>query len=296
MLFFISFKVINGMLEARNLSKNFGDIEAVKDLSFQVEKGEIVGLIGPNGAGKSTTMEMCAGLLEPDSGKVEAESPLKRCVGIVFQSLEVESKVTVREFLRLMKRLNDSSADVEAVLDSVGLGDRGSWVEGLSGGQKKKLNIASALVKQPDYLLLDESAAGLDVQSRTSLEDVIEELGENHGVVLSTHSMDIAERLCDRVVIIEQGEKIIEGGLKELLEGIDAQYVVGGYGEVPEKYKDQARVSGEFFEIFCERPHEVLEHLVESGAIGSIDEITVDKPGLEEVYLDATGERYEEDN
>lgn len=284
------------MLKARNLTKNFGDTRAVSDLSFEVEKGEVVGLIGPNGAGKSTTMEMCAGLVDSDSGAVEAEAPLKQCVGIVFQSLEMRSKVTVREFLQLMKRLNSSDANLDEVVDSVELQNGDSWVEDLSGGQKKKLNIAAALVKQPDYLLLDESAAGLDIQSRTSLEKIIENLGESHGVLLSTHSMDIAERLCDRVIIIEEGQKVIDGTLDELLAGIEASYVVSGRGEVPEKYKQDARVSGEWFEIFCDRPHEVLKHVVESGVIDNIDDIAVDKPGLEEVYLEETGERYEEDS
>ncbi|MFB6190882.1 MAG: ABC transporter ATP-binding protein [Candidatus Nanohaloarchaea archaeon] len=178
------------MLKAENLSKSYGETRAVQDLSFQVEKGEIVGLIGPNGAGKSTTMEMCAGLLQPDSGRVEAEHSLKQCVGIVFQSLDMRPKITVEEFLELMKTLNSSGADIQEALRDVALDERDAWVEELSGGQKKKLNIASALVKQPDYLLLDESAAGLDVQSRTALEAVIEELGEEHGVLLSTHSMD----------------------------------------------------------------------------------------------------------
>ncbi|MFB6213052.1 MAG: ABC transporter ATP-binding protein [Candidatus Nanohaloarchaea archaeon] len=282
------------MLKAENLSKSYGETRAVQDLSFQVEKGEIVGLIGPNGAGKSTTMEMCAGLLQPDSGRVKAESSLKQCVGIVFQSLEMRPKITVEEFLGLMKTLNSSGADIQEALRDVALDESDAWVEELSGGQKKKLNIASALVKQPDYLLLDESAAGLDVQSRTALEAVIEELGEEHGVLLSTHSMEIAERLCDRVVILRDGKKIVEGGMDELLDGIDAQYVVSGEGEVPQSYIENARVSGDYFEIFCDRPHEVLKHMVETGKIEGIDDIAVDRPGLEEVYLDATGERYEE--
>ncbi|MFB6204532.1 MAG: ABC transporter ATP-binding protein [Candidatus Nanohaloarchaea archaeon] len=284
------------MLRAENLSKSYGSDTAVKDLSFELEKGEILGLIGPNGAGKSTTMEMCAGLLKPDSGQVSTEYSLRENVGIVFQNLEVRAKVTVREFLTLMERLNGSSGDVEQVLDAVGLNAADSWAEEISGGQKKKLNIASALVKNPEYLLLDESAAGLDVQSRTALEDIIAKLGEDHGVLLSTHSMDIAERLCDRVIIIEDGEKVIEGELDELLNDIESQYIIRGRGPVPETYRGEARVDGEFFEIFCDQPHEVLRDLVDSGAMAELDEITVDKPGLEEVYLEATGERYEEDS
>lgn len=283
------------MLRAENLVKQYGDETAVNGLDFELEKGEILGLIGPNGAGKSTTMEMCAGLLQPDSGQVTAEEALKQCVGIVFQSLEVGSRVTVREFLEMMKKLNDSAAEVSGVMDTVRLDQADSFVENLSGGQTKKLNIASALVKQPDYLLLDESAAGLDVQSRTSLEGIIENLGENHGVLLSTHSMEIAERLCDRVVIIEGGEKVIEGEIDELLDRIDSPYIVKARGTPPSKYSESTRISGEFFEIFCERPHEVLKYLVESGEIEEMEDITVDKPGLEEVYLDATGERYEKD-
>ncbi|MFB6147676.1 MAG: ABC transporter ATP-binding protein [Candidatus Nanohaloarchaea archaeon] len=249
------------MLKAENLSKSFGETVAVDGVSLEVEEGEIVGLIGPNGAGKSTTMEMCAGLLEPDSGEVEAERDLKDSVGIVFQNLELDSKITVREFLSIMRVLNGSDVEVEPVLESLGLDAAGSWVSELSGGQRKKLNIASALMKQPDYLLLDESAAGLDVQSRTALEKVIERLGEERGVLLSTHSMDTAEKLCDRA-----------------------------------RYRDDARVSDGYLEIFCEEPHEVLKHMVETGKIDEVEDIGIDRPGLEEVYLDATGERYAQDS
>jgi ABC-2 type transport system ATP-binding protein len=283
------------MLEARNLSKSFEEDQAVDDLSFTLEKGEIVGLIGPNGAGKSTTMEMCAGLETPDSGEVSAEEPLRECVGIVFQNLEMRAKVTVEEFLGLMKTLNDSKVEVEEVLEELNFDEGGSFVEELSGGQKKKVNIASALVKNPEYVLLDESATGLDVQSRTGLEETIRSLSDNRGVLLSTHSMEIAERLCDRVIIIEDGRKVVDGDLDELLKDLDAGYVLRAEGEVPERYRDEARVSGDSFEIFADSPHEVLKDLVESGVIDELDGITVEKPGLEEVYLEKTGERYAED-
>lgn len=283
------------MLEARNISKSFEDDKAVEDLSFDLEKGEIVGLIGPNGAGKSTTMEICAGLQKPDSGKVSAEEPLRECVGIVFQNLEMRAKITVKEFLELMRNLNNSRVEAEEVLEELNFDEGESFVEELSGGQKKKVNIASALIKNPEYVLLDESAAGLDVQSRTGLEEIISSLSDDRGVLLSTHSMEIAERLCDRVIIIEDGKKIVEGDLKDLLEDLDSGYVLRGEGEVPEKYRAEARMSDGFFEIFADNPHEVLKDLVESGAIDEIDEITVEKPGLEEVYLEKTGERYAED-
>jgi ABC-2 type transport system ATP-binding protein len=283
------------MLEAKNLSKSFEEDQAVDDLSFTLEKGEIVGLIGPNGAGKSTTMEMCAGLETPDSGEVLAEEPLRECVGIIFQNLEMRAKVTVEEFLELMKTLNDSQVQVEEVLEELNLDEGRSFVENLSGGQKKKVNIASALIKNPKYVLLDESAAGLDVQSRTGLEETIKSLSEDRGVLLSTHSMEIAERLCDRVIIIEDGRKVVEGDLEDLIRDLDASYVLRAEGEVPERYREDARISDGFFEIFADTPHEVLKDLVESGAIDDIDEITVEKPGLEEVYLEKTGERYAED-
>ena len=285
------------MLEAENLSKSFGDEEAVKDLSLQVKKGEIVGLLGPNGAGKTTTMQMLSGLMDPDSGKVSAENPVKKSVSVVFQEVEYSSKLKVREFLRMMAVLNENRDGLEKIIEKVGLEKYSeTMVPELSGGNKKKVNIASGLLKDPEYLLLDEPNSGLDPRTRKGVRDMISGFADDTGVLVSTHSMDEAEKLCDRVIIIEDGEEIVSGSPDELVAEINADFVVKAEGEIPEGFEDQATKIEEFFEIKTDKPHEPIKKLVESGEIDGLENLSIEKPGLEDVFFEVTGRRYEQDN
>lgn len=285
------------MLEAENLSKSFGDEEAVKDLSLEVEKGEIVGLLGPNGAGKTTTMQMLSGLSTPDSGKISCEKNVRESVSVVFQEVEYSSKLKVREFLRMMAVLNENSEELENIIENVGLKNYSEMmVPDLSGGNKKKVNIASGLLKDPEYLLLDEPNSGLDPRARKDVRDMISSFAGDTGVLVSTHSMEEAEKLCDRVIIIEDGQEIVSGSPDELVAKIDADFVIKAEGEIPEGFKDEATQIEEFFEIKTDKPHELIKKLVESGDIDRLENLSIERPGLEDVFFEVTGRRYEEDN
>ena len=285
------------MLKAENLSKSFGDTEAVKDLSLELEKGEVVGLLGPNGAGKTTTMQMLADLMGPDSGAVELESgTIRQKVSVVFQEVDYSSKLKVKEFLNMMAVLNETD-ELDETIEAVDLGQyTDTFVPNLSGGNKKKLNIASGLLKDPEYLLLDEPNAGLDPRARKDIRAMIRDFSEDRGVLVSTHSMEEAGKICDRIIIIEAGEEVVSGTPEELISRIDAEFVIKAEGEVPEGFEDQAVSSGEFFEIRTDEPHEAIKELVESGAIDDLENLSIEKPGLEDVFFEVTGRRYEEDN
>lgn len=282
------------MLEAQNLEKSFGETEAVKDLSLEVEKGEVVGLLGPNGAGKTTTMQMLSGLMEPDSGKVEAESPIRECVSVVFQEVDYSSKLKVKEFLRLMAVLNDRSESLEDIIENLGLEEyRDTFVPDLSGGNKKKVNIASGLLKDPEYLLLDEPTAGLDPRARKDVRDIISDFAEETGILVSTHSMEEAEKICDKVFIIEDGKVVVSGSPEDLISSIQGDFIVKAEGEIPEDLNYDFVKGERFFEVKTDRPHELIKDLVERDLLDDLENLSVEKPGLEQVFFEVTGRRYE---
>lgn len=285
------------MLNAENLEKSFEETNAVDDLSLEVNKGEIIGLLGPNGAGKTTTMQMLSGLMEPDSGKITAENSVRKSVSVVFQEVDYSSKLKVREFLRMMAVLNENEESLDRLIENVGLEKYSdTMVPDLSGGNKKKVNIASGLLKDPEYLLLDEPNSGLDPRARKDVRDMIQGFKDDVGILVSTHSMEEAEKLCDRVIIIEDGREIVSGSPDELVSGIDADFVVKAEGEIPEGFEDQATKIEEFFEIKTDKPHELIKRLVKSGKIDELENLSIEKPGLEDVFFEVTGRRYEEDN
>lgn len=285
------------MLNAENLEKSFGDTKAVDDLSLEIHKGEIVGLLGPNGAGKTTTMQMLSGLMEPDSGSISVQGSLKEDVSVVFQETEYSSKLKVKEFLRMMAVLNENEDDLERIIKGVGLREyEDTFVGDLSGGNKKKMNMASGLLKDPMYLLLDEPMAGLDPRARKDVRELIQKFSRDHGVLVSTHSMDEAEKLCDKVVIIEDGKEVVSGDPDKLISRIDSDFVIKAEGEVPEGFESDATVSEGFFELKTNKPDQVIRKLVESGEIDELENLSIEKPGLEEVFFEVTGRRYEEDS
>ena len=285
------------MLNAENLEKSFGDTKAVDDLSLEIHKGEIVGLLGPNGAGKTTTMQMLSGLMEPDSGKVTAEKSIRKSVSVVFQEVDYSSKLSVREFLNMMAVLNENEENLDSIIENVGLEKfSDTMVPDLSGGNKKKVNIASGLLKDPEYLLLDEPNSGLDPRARKDVRDMITGFTDEVGILVSTHSMEEAEKLCDRVIIVEDGREIVSGSPDELVSGINADFVVKAEGEIPEGFEDEATKVRDFFEIKTDKPHELIKRLVESGKIDDLENLSIEKPGLEDVFFEVTGRRYEQDN
>jgi ABC-2 type transport system ATP-binding protein len=223
-------------LRVAGLRKRFGDVVAVDGLDLTVAGGECFGLLGPNGAGKTTTIEICEGLTPPDEGVVEVlgqrwdtdERALRERLGIQLQETKLAEKLTVDETVRLFRSFYARGREVDEVIGIVQLDEkRGARVGKLSGGQKQRLALACALVGDPELLFLDEPTTGLDPQSRRQLWDLITELkASGRSIVLTTHYMDEAERLCDRVAIVDHGRVIALGTPRELISGLGAEHVV----------------------------------------------------------------------
>jgi ABC-2 type transport system ATP-binding protein len=223
-------------LSCHGLVKHFGDVVAVDGLDLEVARGECFGLLGPNGAGKTTTVEILEGLLEPTAGEVVLlgrkwstdEQWLRERLGISLQETHLQPKLTVRETLELFRSFYDRGKEVDVVLDLVSLREKErARYETLSGGQKQRLAVACALVGSPEVLFLDEPTTGLDPQSRRVLWDIVTAFKHEGGsVVLTTHYMDEAERLCERVAIIDHGKRIALGTPRELVRSIGAEQIV----------------------------------------------------------------------
>jgi len=233
-------------VRCQNLQKRYGDVVAVDGLSFEVRRGECYGLLGPNGAGKTTTIEILEGLLAPDGGEVEVlgcrwksdEPQLRQRLGVQLQETQFTDKLTVEETLRLFRSFYHRGKTIEELLALVELeGKRRSWVVKLSGGQKQRLSIACALAGDPDLLFLDEPTTGLDPQSRRQLWGILTRFREAGGtVVLTTHYMDEAEILCDRVAIVDQGKVIAEDTPKGLIASLGAPRVVVHQGTLEDVF------------------------------------------------------------
>jgi ABC-2 type transport system ATP-binding protein len=223
-------------LRVRNLRKTYKDVVAVDGLDLAVLSGECFGLLGPNGAGKTTTIEICEGLTEADSGEVEvlglqwnSDAPtLRQKLGIQLQETQLAEKLTVAETLRLFRSFFRQGPGADEVIRLVQLEEkRDARVGALSGGQKQRLALACALVGDPDLLFLDEPTTGLDPQARRQLWDLIEEFkAAGRTIVLTTHYMEEAERLCDRVAIMDHGKTIAQGSPRELIASIGVEHVV----------------------------------------------------------------------
>jgi ABC-2 type transport system ATP-binding protein len=223
-------------LSVRNLRKTFGDVVAVADLDLDVGRGECFGLLGPNGAGKTTTIEICEGLTAPDSGEVEVlgrrwqthEPELRELLGIQLQDTQLAEKLTVDETLRLFRSFYKRGRDVAEVIGVVQLEEkRRARVGTLSGGQKQRLALACAIVGDPELVFLDEPTTGLDPQARRQVWDLIEALkAAGRTILLTTHYMEEAERLADRVAIVDHGRVIALGTPRSLIESLGAEHVV----------------------------------------------------------------------
>ena len=224
-------------IECTNLRKTYdGKVEAVRGISLRIETGECFGLLGPNGAGKTTTIEILEGLLPPTSGEVRIfghtwdENPrqLREWIGISLQETRLTEKLTVRETVELFASFYDQPRAAAEVLDALQLTEKSdSWVGKLSGGQKQRLAVAAALVGNPRILFLDEPTTGLDPQSRRQLWEIIRVFQKKGGtVLLTTHYMDEAERLCDRLAIVDHGVIIAEGTPADLIERLGGHHVV----------------------------------------------------------------------
>ncbi|MDR0799902.1 MAG: ABC transporter ATP-binding protein [Dysgonamonadaceae bacterium] len=218
------------MIEVRNIYKSFKDVQAVRGLSISIRAGEFIALLGPNGAGKTTTVEMMEGLRKPDSGEIliegktwkKHERELRKIIGLSLQETRFSEKLSVRETLRLFASFFELGDErVDEVIGITGLESKEkSKVGTLSGGQRQRLALAVALLNHPKVLFLDEPTTGLDPHSRMDLWHILKALkdqGETT-LILTTHYMEEAESLCDRIIIIDEGKILKEGKLEELLD------------------------------------------------------------------------------
>jgi len=276
------------MLTLTDLRKRYGATVAVDGLSLAVNPGEILGLLGPNGAGKSTTVGMAVGLFSPDSGKVEfagggnpADPAVRRRIGLAPQALSLYEALSGEENLNFFGRLYGLSgaaldARVNAALAFVGLTERRKdRVSAYSGGMQRRLNLAAALLHEPDLILLDEPTAGVDPQSRNQLFDNIEALqAKGKTLIYTTHYMEEAERLCDRVAIIDKGKLLALGTVDELISAHGGPSVL------------VARRNGEEIRIKTPDPLAELNRLSVTSALS---EFRVERPTLEQVFLHLTG-------
>ena len=304
------------VLECRDLRKSFGDNAAVKGVGFEIAEGETYGLLGPNGAGKTTTISMVTGLLERDAGEVFIDGePLttrsvavKRGIGLVPQDLAIYPDLTARENLIFFGKLydmagNDLKNRAAEVLEVIGLTDRADdRTDEYSGGMKRRLNIGIGLLHKPRLLLLDEPTVGVDPQSRNAILESVEHLSEEGMAVLyTTHYMEEAERLCDRVGIIDLGEIKAEGTRRELVQmvgqhdrvrldaGGPLDAGVDALASVPAVKKAGTRDGG--MEMVVDDAGQWLADILAkvTGAGVTITSVDVDEPNLESVFLHLTG-------
>jgi ABC-2 type transport system ATP-binding protein len=304
-------------LSVQALRKAYGDVVAVDGLDLEVGSGECFGLLGPNGAGKTTTIEICEGLLAPDAGTVEvlgmqwskSGNALKSRLGIQLQETQLSEKLTVAESVRMFRSFYPSGRSVDEVIGLVQLDEkRNSRVGTLSGGQKQRLAVACALVGDPDLLFLDEPTTGLDPQSRRQLWDIIDRFRSEGGTtVLTTHYMDEAERLCDRVAIVDHGHVIALGTPRELIASLGAGHViefgVDGSREIDEATLlalagvRSARKAGGSWALQVGAAHETIPVLLDTltGRGIPLTELRTHSPTLEDVFVTLTGRSLRDD-
>jgi len=296
-------------LRCRGLHKRFGDTVAVKSLDLEVRRGECFGLLGPNGAGKTTTIEILEGLTPPDGGEVEIlgmrwgrdSERIRARLGVQLQETELPDKLTVEEILRLFRSFYPEGRTVEALLDVAQLGEkRRTQTRNLSGGQRQRLSVACALAGDPDVLFLDEPTTGLDPQSRRQLWNVVEAFRAAGGtVLLTTHFMDEAEKLSDRVAILDRGEILVQGTPRELIRSLGGEHVIefASTAALPAQALlalpgvSEARQRGGAWLLTVAEPHRAVPALLErvEAAGGELTALNTHHATLDDVFLARTG-------
>lgn len=305
------------VISCRNLHKTYdGKLEAVRGIDLEIMSGECFGLLGPNGAGKTTTIEILEGLLEPTAGEVTIlgqswkshARQLREQIGISLQETRLSEKLTVRETVDLFASFYTAPRRTDEVLAALQLEEKSdSWVGKLSGGQRQRLAVATALVGSPKILFLDEPTTGLDPQSRRQLWEIIREFQRGGGtVLLTTHYMDEAERLCDRLAIVDHGKIIAEGSPAELIERLGGHHMVefslaGGPNHSPESWRALPGVDSVYNDdgLVClavREPHRTIPALLDAVERESaqLQHLSTRQASLEDVFVRLTGRHLRE--
>jgi ABC-2 type transport system ATP-binding protein len=300
---------MGGMIEVQNLVKRYWAVDAVRGVSFEAPRGQIFGLLGPNGAGKTTTIECVIGLRQPDGGAISVcgidalakPDEVKQRLGAQLQSTALQDKITPREALRLFASFYEKRADIERLIERFSLQEKADApFDSLSGGQKQRLALAMAFVNEPEVLFLDEPTTGLDAQSRRELHAAILRMKEEgHTVLLTTHYIEEAQRLCDRLAIIDHGKIIATGTPAELIaqskalpritirtaRPLDLQQVRGirgieevsnGDGAVQLTSRNVSRALIDVVNLLEQQQNELLD-------------VQIHRPTLEDVFIELTG-------
>jgi ABC-2 type transport system ATP-binding protein len=301
------------VIYVRGLRKSYGTIEAVKGIDFEVRAGEVFGLLGPNGAGKTTTVEILEGLRPRSGGEVKVlnfdpnrqKKQLKDRIGACLQATNLPDKITVREALDFFGSLYSRRADGDAILARLQLMDKKDAAYAtLSGGQKQRLALALALINDPQMLFLDEPTTGLDPQVRLEIRDLIQELrAEKRTILMTTHYIEEAERLCDRVAIIDAGLIIAMGTPRELQERSANQSAI----EIalsnplrktelpawPESIRSIVSEDRHRIIVYSKQPARTLVEMVKwiDGQGLELDDVHLSRPTLEDVFIELTGKK-----
>ena len=303
----------DSVIYARGLRKSYGPLEAVKGIDFEVSAGEVFGLLGPNGAGKTTTVEILEGLRPRSSGNVTVlgfdpdrqKQALKDRIGVCLQATNLPDKIKVHEALELFGAFYTKQVNGDMLLKRLQLWEkRDAGYATLSGGQKQRLAIALALINDPQMLFLDEPTTGLDPQVRLEIRDLIEELrAEKRTILLTTHYIEEAERLCDRVAIIDNGVIIAIGSPRELQEKSATQSSIEiSLGEPlpstalpawPDAVRTVVSDDRRHFSVSSSRPPKTLVELIKwVDAQGfELEDVHLNRPTLEDVFIELTGKR-----
>src|ERR1051326_2690111 len=301
------------VIQVQALEKRYDKVEAVKGIDFHVAAGEVFGLLGPNGAGKTSTMEILEGLRPRSGGQAlvlgfdpdRQTQQLKDRIGVCLQATNLPAKIRVHEALELFASLYSRSLSPEQLLKRLQLTEkRAAFYDTLSGGQKQRLAPAPALVNDPQFLFLDEPTTGLDPQIRLEIHNLIEQMkGEGRTVVLSTHYIEEAERLCDRVAIIDEGKIIAMATPRELqknsqersrIDIVTAQPLNGSaLPQWPEALESKLAEDGRSLTVYSGRPartlFEIMKWLDQQGL--QLEDVQLKKPTLEDVFVELTGKR-----
>lgn len=308
------------MLKISHLSKSFGKVQAVDDISLEVKKGEIFGFLGPNGAGKTTTISMIAGLLTPDSGTIQIDSmdirnspqEIRGIMGVVPQDMAFYEELTAKENLRFWGQLQGMSGSeldqkILYYLDKIGLkGRENEPLKKYSGGMKRRINLIIGLIHSPRLLLLDEPTIGIDVQTKINILDLIREASTGGTTaVYTTHNLVEAEELCDRIAIMDKGKILALGTLNELIQIVGEKDIALIQGEfsadqaqqivTKEKGIDVITMKDGYLAISLDASKKVpglMESFFNSGI--SINDISLKQPNLESVFLKLTGKELRE--